>query len=200
MGANKKLNEREGSFLILKRTEKIEIAEEPTYGKCFKVDVREILKNERLFEEERVDQNQESTRLMIKTAIQKVKKNPLNYESVFYLLIPEKEWVYKERPSERELKLYATRMGGYISNCTTEPLAWAQWIINKKNWITVCNKPDKIEYFRVVEWEKPGNLIMIGGSRHLECKLPASDIENHVAISGYMLNYVVPSVIIPEKS
>ena len=57
MGANKKLNEREGSFLILKRTEKIEIAEEPTYGKCFKVDVREILKNERLFEEERVDQN-----------------------------------------------------------------------------------------------------------------------------------------------
>lgn len=174
-----------------------ELAEKPTEGKCFKVDPIEIVKKEVLFLQSRIDKKQDIARRRILKAIKEVKKSPQKYGEVFYLLIPKKEWVYRSKRCKtiQEQNKFAENLGGYISNFITEPLVWAQRIINGESWGTLCNEPDTLKWYRIVIWEN-GETKLVGGASEIKDYVSASAIRGYVYCYGGRFNGAVPSVVL----
>lgn len=178
--------------------ERFEVAEKPTDGKCFKVEIAKI--NFSLFWKKRSDEQQERTRKLILEAFIEVLKKPEKYE-VFYLLIPEKEWVYgdKKDTTVEEQMNFAERIGGYTGTWIEEALGWAQQITNgagtNKAWQTVCNNPDTLKWYRLRIW-KNGKARLGGGSSEIDDVSPASDNVYYDYNSKSNLRSVVPSVVL----
>ena len=174
-----------------------ELFEKPTEGKCFKVDPIEIVKKEILFLQPRIDKKQDIARRRILKAINEVKKNPYKYGEVFYLLIPKKEWVYRGKTHKtiEEQNMFAESLGGFTSNWVTEPLVWAQRIINGESWETLCNEPDTLKWYRIVIWEN-SEAKLVGGASEINDYGSASAIRSYIYYSKGRLNGAVPSIIL----
>ncbi len=100
----------------------------------------------------------------------------------FYLLIPEKEWVYEDDTSitVEELIHFAEEIGS-IATWIEVALSWAQEITNekgsKKIWESICNNPDTIEWFRLCIWTTDEPRV-IGGASIKHNPNPSSDVED----------------------
>lgn len=180
------------------RTERrmFELAEKPSEGKCFRVDPKTILLKSFLFSKRKRDGRQEETRIMILKSIEEVKRNLDKYET-FYLLIPEKIWVYgkKSFTTANEQLNFTKRIGGNLSNWITEPLVWAQRIINGESWRAVCNDPDTLKWHRLVVWEH-NEIKKVGGACEIPDRFSSSVIHFRDFPAAKLLFSEVPSIII----
>ena len=103
-----------------------QVVEKLTDGKCLKVEVAKI--NMFLFLEKRSNNKQEEIRkLILEAFIEGAKeKNSERYKR-FYLLIPEKQWVYRD---EKYVSKFAKKIGGHVSTRIEIALGLAQQITN----------------------------------------------------------------------
>ena len=131
------------------------IAKTPTQGMWFEVNPKAI--DQKLFFEERKDNNQEWMRLVIREAFKEMRNNP-EYKQKFMTTVPEKTWVIK---TFGEMQAFAAGRGDHMTNWVEQALEWAQRIHNGESWKTLCNMPDTIKWYRAVEWK--GGVALIGG-------------------------------------
>ncbi len=181
--------------------ERFEVAKRPTDGKCFKVELEKIDTN--LFVKKRENKKQEETRILILEAIRKASMEPEKYK-LFYLLVPEKEWVYGAKgwiTIERAME-YAEEVGGYTTTLVEEALGWGQQITNDagldKVWKVVCNFPDTLKCPRLCIYEK-ATVKHVGGSSTLKLRAAASSVgslDYNACDSVFREKVAVPSVVI----
>lgn len=190
-----RLEKLEKHFSKKQEIKTFELAEKPTDGKCFKVDLKEILENENLFSKKRDNPKEENTRKMIQKAICELKRNNID-SKVFYLLIPNKEWVFGGKNFLRiaDQMEFVEKLGGQMSNWVTEPLVWAQRIINE-SWTEVCNSADTLKWYRSIIWEN-GRIRLVGGSTVRGLDFPATVVFSDDYFPSDKLEYTVPSIIL----
>lgn len=149
------------SFREIDQEKKHEISRKPEEGKLFRVEPLNI--NKKLFEEQKNDKSQEFARRIIKDAFRKVEQNPNRYSTPFWTLVPENKWNYNEIKNEKELRDYALDSGGQMADWIEQALEWAQRIQNGESWEKLCNNPDTLRFYRMIEW-KDGEPKIVGGS------------------------------------
>lgn len=149
------------SFREIDKEKKHEISRKPEEGKLFRVEPLNI--NKKLFEEQKNDKSQEFARRIIKDAFRKVEQNPNRYSTPFWTLVPENKWNYNEIKNEKELRDYALDSGGQMADWIEQALEWAQRIQNGESWENLCNNPDTLRFYRMIEW-KDGEPKIVGGS------------------------------------
>ncbi len=169
----------------------ISISQMPTEGKKFLVKPSEIDRS--LFEDSRIDPDQEEIRKLIKKAFDKVDKKPKKYGVDFSTLIPKKEWACGKNVVE--LKEEAKNQGGHMANWIEQALEWAQRIDNGESWETICNEPDKNKHYRMIIGEK-GYCKMMGGSTIFEDKYPPASTGIDCNISGSVFTATVPLIVL----
>lgn len=146
------------------------IIRKPIEAKWFEVDPACL--NLRLFMSPRNHVKQEETRLLILDAIKILEESPEKYGKPFKTLIP------KRLPKESSIKEcydLARIYLGHMATWAEQALEWAQRINNGETWEELCNKPDTISNFRLIEW-KNGEVRLAGGAAKGQLKLPASNI------------------------
>lgn len=172
-------------------SKEIEVTPKPIQGKCFEVNPSNISKE--LFNEKRKDQEQEKTRKIILEALAMVEEQPEKYSHKFKTFIPECHWT-KAKPV-KELKKFASELGGHMANWVEQSLEWAQRIANGETWEEVCNNPDTLKWYRIIEW-KDGNKRLIGSSCLEEKEYSATDIYYEQLFPNHMIYAAVPLVVL----
>ncbi len=162
------------------------IAKTPTEGMWFEVDPKAI--DQKLFFEERKDNNQEWMRLVIREAFKEMRKNP-EYKRKFMTHVPKKTWVIK---TFAEMQSFAEGRGDHMTTWVEQALEWAQRIHNGESWETLCNTPDTIKWFKAVEWK--GGVALIGGENYSPATTALiAEHPYYLDVSGNM-GMTVPSV------
>ena len=207
-----KLNKSKEESEKKQKIQLIQFARKPTEGKLLKVNPKDIIAKEKIFSQkshsalcryQAKSGNKISTLTRIIESIQEVKRNFNEYGEEFYLLIPKPEWIYENRIyayKENEiiytdfikLAKFAQVVGEGISNWVTEPLGWAQRILNGESLEDICDNPDTIEYQRLVIWKS--EVGTVGGKQN-----PASLLILNSALSMYRFNGILPSIVIRPK-
>ena len=161
----------------------------PEEGVRFEVNPQGIDRS--LFEKERKDQRQETTRQRILEAFAKMDKKPAKYGKPFKTLMPAKTWEWK---TVGELKKLATKLGDHNADWVEQALEWAQRIQNGETWEAICNEADTANWYRLVVW-KNGYARFVGGSRKGSSHRPASDVSSIIYYSGGV-GCTVPLVVL----
>ena len=162
-----------------------------TEGEWFKVKTTAI--NFGIFDEERCDVKQETTRQIILQAFEEMQKNPKLYARTFYTIVPicntsKKRKIY-------ELEEYAHRYGDHIADWVEQALEWAQRISNGETWEDICNRPDVSNCYRMVEW-KNGHYHLVGGSKQNNDTSPATQVSpNYFKYAFCSVSYVEPLIV-----
>lgn len=177
---------------IARETETIKVPKKPTEGVWFEVKPQTI--DQRLFEEERMDEYQEETRRKILNAFAKMKENPEIYGKNFKTLMPKKTW---ERKTVRQLRKMASKLGDHNADWVEQALEWAQRIANGEPWEEICNAQDTANWIRLVTGQV-GNDWFVGGAVCIECRNPASGITS-TRENDRNCYPVVPLVVSYEK-
>lgn len=170
-----------------------EIAQSPTEGKWFEVKLQAI--DQKLFKKKRADERQEKTRQLILEAFAEVNANPEKYGRNFKTMMPKKTWNYK---TVAEFEEKASQLGDHNADWVEQALEWAQRIANGETWKSICNDPDKANWYRLVKWQN-GYYRLVGGSRDGGNSIPASDVGNYNYDSDSSLGNTVPLVVLYEK-
>lgn len=120
----------------------------PEEGFCFKIEIKKILDNIGLFNQERKDREEEEIRRLIIESVCAAMKEPQRYESM-YLLLPKKEWIYRE--DECLIEDFAQAIDGYKATEVEAGLEWATRIIEADNSDQLWKElPQPFEFFQ--EW------------------------------------------------
>ena len=149
------------SFRKIDQEKEHEFSRKPEEGKLFRVEPLSI--NKKLFEEQRKVNSEEFVRRTINEAFRKAEQNPTQYLTPFCTLVPKKIWDYNEIKNEKELREYAIYTGGKMADWIEQALEWAQRLSNGESWDNICNKPDTLRFYRMIEW-KDGEPKIVGGS------------------------------------
>lgn len=160
----------------------------PTEGVWFWVKPREIIINQKIFNEVREDRKQERTRKLILEAIEQTKKNPQKYKDAFRVMIPKKAW---KVITVEEMNRNATKIGAHIADWVEWILVLAQRIVNGQSWEEICNFPAKSKWFKLIMWET-GYFRTVGSCLFLDIELP--DAAESGTAYGYTnsLSHTVP--------
>lgn len=170
-----------------------EVIQTPTEGKLFAVNPLKMDRSN--FKNPMSDKRQEWTRQIIQEAFAEVDKYPEKYASLFYTLIPEKNWNgYK---TVEELKQLACELGDHNANWVEQALEWAQRICNGESWEVICNNADTANCYRLVVW-KNGYARLAGGSRYCSNSNPASGVSLNVYDSDDWFSSTVPLVVLKK--
>ncbi len=189
-----------------------EISERPADGKCFKVEFQTIISNMDLFVEKRVNKKQEDLRKAILEVIFEVCKcnNPGLYRE-FYLLVPEKEWIFDNETlvdvsillnfAERIKKHTNCYSVVYTASWIEVFLGWAQQIVNKKGskevWEEVSNYPDMLKHSRLFI-TKMGKCGFVGAFEDFADNTPTSETHGTELVSG-TTDDAVPYIVLQPK-
>ena len=169
------------------------LAQVPTEGKWFEVNPQAIDQN--LLQKKRENRRQEETRKLILEAFDEVKNRPARYGKKFKTMMPKKTWTVK---TVEELKQLACELGDHNADWVEQALEWAQRISNGESWKTICNDNDTAKWYRMIVW-KNGYARLVGGSRYLKNKLPASDVDSVDYLSDVKGNFIVPLVVLKKN-
>lgn len=132
-----------------------EVADWPTEGQCCQVNMETF--NLSFFLKKRSDYRQENVRQLILEALSQALQKPDDYKS-FYLLLPNKNWVYENNKSitVRQAIAFAENIG-YLSTWIEEHLCLAQLICNSNGsddtWKMLCNTEDNLQWSRIFLWK-----------------------------------------------
>ena len=197
-GRNLELSEQE---LIKIIEDYLDMQQTVLIGEWFEVKPQHI--NQDIFKHERVDKTQERTRKHILEALEEMNKHPEQYGKNFKIMIPRKFW---ESKTVKELKEIANALGERTADFTEQCLEWAQRLSNGEPWEVLCNKPDTIKWFRMVEdrsvFKMMGGAIveyhsavkLIGGSTECGFSTPACDVSK-ARKDDYLTAYTVPLIV-----
>ena len=154
----------------------------PIEGEWFTVNYLTI--DRKQFEAPRLDEIQEGVRKSIVATYNFVEKHLGDFHKPFDIFIPPKTWDYM---TIYEMLNYSETIGDYISTGIETRLMWSQMLANGLSWADLCNNPDNLEYYRIVEWVD-GLFIVTGGSKqspldfsatHLDMTIPQQPYFNH---------------------
>ncbi len=162
----------------------------PVEGEWFDVEPYRI--NRKLFEDDRQDKEQQFTLGNIRKAFQWLDSSPYENGRPFKILIPKKTW---GTITIREMLDITKTFGGNMSTGFETDFLWAQIINNGETWENLCNKPDTLNYYRLVNWGKENSVIFLtGGALKGSINYSATHVETLRSLS---LD-AVPSKAVPQ--
>ena len=155
---------------------------QPIEGEWFPVDYNKI--NWGQFDIPRKDREQDLVRQYIISTYWTIRQHPDIYKKSFEILIPKKDW---DSMTIEEMLDYSENLGGHMSSSVETCMMWEK----------MCNEPDTLENYRMIEWEDTF-ITIIGGSKNSPNKFPATRIETSVCqqLLAVCCNYecVVPQI------
>lgn len=166
-----------------------EVVKKPTEGKLFRVDPKSL--DRKLFTKNVANKQQEETRQLILKALREVDAHPEKYSRVFYTMLPVKSW---QTHSVLELLNLPSALGGQIGDWVEQSLEWAQRIHNGETWETICNEPDRANWFRLVMWWH-GYIRRVGGSKSCNIYYPVSRVCDADCCRSSRFDDTVPFVV-----
>lgn len=161
----------------------------PMEGKWFEVNPLGI--DQKLFQEERKDKWQESIRLLILKAFDKLENDPEKYGKIFETMMPNKDW---ENDTIAGLKKRAQEFGGHNADWVELALEWAQRICNGETWEALCNYADIANWYRLVIGED-GYTRLVGGSCNTRNYHPATYVSSESYCYYCVISNAVPLVV-----
>lgn len=167
-------------------------AERPAEGIWYQINPRAI--NRGIFENKRIDENQERVRRLILEAFAEVDKNS-KYSEPFEIMIPIRT---KDFHFEQEIKNFANQIGDSQTNWIEQALEWAQRISNGETWESLCNKPDYNKWFRLIIGKNDQSWL-IGGCCEYQVSRPTTYISGSANYFESRLWTTVPSVVRRKK-
>lgn len=132
----------------------------PKEMEWFHVDPCKI--DKKLFEEKRVDEEQEKIRQLILEAFDVVEREKEKYGKKFKTYIPLPS--FKIDQSLEDVIKEAQEHGDHLADWVEQAMEWGQRIANGEKWETICNEADTIGCYRIIKGKYGGKYKFVGGN------------------------------------
>lgn len=119
----------------------------PKEMEWFQVDPCKI--DKKLFEEKRVDEEQEKIRQLILEAFDVVEREKEKYGKKFKTYIPLPS--FKINQGLEDVIKEAQEHGDHLADWVEQAVEWGQRIANGEKWETICNEADTIGCYRIIK-------------------------------------------------